>query len=96
MIIIVGPDAPYGKKVSNLLRARAEVFRGALRPFAVTATQELSEVLNSNMRVYLVLPGSIDGKEPDDGRLVDTCLYLASGRAINRVEVIYYPDEVRT
>lgn len=94
-IIIVGPDAPYGKKVSNLLRARAEVFRGALRPFAVTATQELSEVLNSNIRVYLLLPGSIDGKEPDDGRLVDTCLYLASGRAINRVEVIYYPDEVR-
>ncbi len=95
IVIIVGPDAPYGKKVSNLIRARAEVPRGALRPFAVTATQELSEVLNSNMRVYLVLPGSVDGREPDDGRLVDTCLYLASGMALNRVEVIYYPDEVR-
>ncbi|MEM3105345.1 MAG: SDR family oxidoreductase [Candidatus Nitrosocaldus sp.] len=94
-IIIVGPDAPSGKRVSNLIRARAEVFRGALRPFAVTATQELSEVLNSNMRIYLVLPGSIDGKEPDDERLSDTCLYLASGKAVNRVEVIYYPDEVR-
>ncbi|MCS7140640.1 MAG: SDR family oxidoreductase [Candidatus Nitrosocaldus sp.] len=95
LVIIVGPDAPSGKKVSNLIRARGEVFRGALRPFAVTATQELSEVLNSNMRIYLVLPGSIDGKEPDDGRLVDTCLYLASGGAVNRVEVVYYPDEVR-
>ncbi len=95
IIIIVGPDAPSGKKVSNLIRARAEIFRGALRPFAVTATQELSEVLNSNIRVYLILPGNIDGKEPDDKRLIDTCLYLASGRAVNRVEVIYYPDEVR-
>ncbi|MEM0446925.1 MAG: SDR family oxidoreductase [Candidatus Nitrosocaldus sp.] len=85
IVIIVGPDAPYGKKVSNLIRARAEVPRGALRPFAVTATQELSEVLNSNMRVYLVLPGSVDGREPDDGRLVATCLYLASGMALNRV-----------
>lgn len=95
IMIIIGPDAPVGKKVSNLIRARAEVFRGALRPFAVTATQELSEVLNSNMRVYLLLPGSVDGREPDDKRLVDTCLYLASGRALNRSEVIYYPDEVR-
>ncbi len=95
IMIIIGPDAPVGKKVSNLIRARAEVFRGALRPFAVTATQELSEVLNSNMRVYLLLPGSVDGREPDDKRLVDTCIYLASGRALNRSEVIYYPDEVR-
>ncbi len=95
IMIIIGPDAPVGKKVSNLIRARAEVFRGALRPFAVTATQELSEVLSSNMRVYLVLPGSVDGREPDTKRLTDTCLYLASGRALNRAEVIYYPDEVR-
>jgi NAD(P)-dependent dehydrogenase (short-subunit alcohol dehydrogenase family) len=95
IMIIIGPDAPIGKKVSNVVRARSEVFRGALRPFAVTATQELSEVLNSNMRVYLVLPGSIDGKEPDNNRLVSTCLYLASGRALKRAEVIYYPDEAR-
>ncbi len=95
IIIIIGPDAPIGKKVSNVVRSRSEVFRGALRPFAVTATQELSEVLNSNMRVYLVLPGSIDGREPDNNRLADTCLYLASGKALNKVEVIYYPDEVR-
>ena len=27
-IVIVGPDAPIGKKVSGLLRARADVFRG--------------------------------------------------------------------
>ena len=26
-IVLVGPDAPVGKKISGLLRARADVFR---------------------------------------------------------------------
>jgi hypothetical protein len=94
-IMIVGPDVPTGKKVAGLIRARAEVFRGALRPFTATVNQELSEVLNSFIRVYLLLPGSIDGSEPDVKKLVDTSLYFASGKAQNRTEVIYYPDESR-
>ncbi len=96
IMIIVGPTAPVGKKVSNLVRARAEVFRGALRPFVVTATQELSDVLNSKMRIYLILQGSVDGREPSIDRFIDTCIYLASGRAVDRSEVIYYPDETRS
>jgi NAD(P)-dependent dehydrogenase (short-subunit alcohol dehydrogenase family) len=96
IMIIVGPTAPVGKKVSNLIRARAEVFRGALRPLVVTATQELSDVLNSKMRIYLILQGSIDGREPSIDRFIDTCIYLASGRAVDRSEVIYYPDEIRS
>lgn len=95
VIVLVGPDAPTGKKVAGLIRARAEVFRGALRPFTATVNQELSEVLNSSIRVYLLLPGSIDGSEPDVKKLVDTSLYFASGKGQNRTEVIYYPDESR-
>ncbi|HKZ61944.1 MAG TPA: SDR family NAD(P)-dependent oxidoreductase, partial [Nitrososphaera sp.] len=43
-VIIVGPDAPVGKKISGVLRARADVFRGALRPYTATVNQELSDV----------------------------------------------------
>jgi NAD(P)-dependent dehydrogenase (short-subunit alcohol dehydrogenase family) len=94
-IIIIGPDAPSGKKVAGLVRARAEVFRGALRPFTATVNQELSEVLNSLIRVYLVLPGNIEGTEPDLKKLVNASLYLASGKGQSRTEVIYYPDETK-
>ena len=41
---IIGPSIPAGK-VSGVQRARAEVFRGALRPFATTVVQELADVL---------------------------------------------------
>jgi NAD(P)-dependent dehydrogenase (short-subunit alcohol dehydrogenase family) len=94
-IIIIGPDAPIGRKVSGVIRARAEVFRGALRPFTATVNQELSEVLNSLIRVYLLLPGSVSGSEPDVKKLINAIQYLASGKAQNRSEVIYYPDESR-
>lgn len=95
-IIIIGPDAPSGKKIGGLMRARSEVFRGALRPLTATANQELSDVLNSLIRLYLVLPGSVEGTEPDTKKLLNACLYLASGQARHRSEVIYYPDETRT
>ncbi|HLE34462.1 MAG TPA: SDR family oxidoreductase, partial [Nitrososphaerales archaeon] len=94
-IIIIGPDAPSGKKVAGLIRARAEVFRGALRPFTATVNQELSEVLNSLIRVYLILPGNIEGMEADIKKLANTSLYFASGRGQGRTEVIYYPDETK-
>ena len=48
-IVIVGPDAPLGK-VSGVVRARSEVFKGALRPLITTINQELSDVLGSSIR----------------------------------------------
>jgi hypothetical protein len=94
-IVIIGPDAPVGRKVAGLIRARAEVFRGALRPFTATVNQELNDVLNSMIRVYLLLPGNVGGSEPDLKKLVDASLYFASGKAQGRTEVIYYLDESR-
>jgi NAD(P)-dependent dehydrogenase (short-subunit alcohol dehydrogenase family) len=94
-IVLVGPDAPVGKKISGLLRARADVFRGALRPYTATVNQELSDVLGSSIRLYLVLAGNSEGLEPDNGRLCNAALNLASGAAIDRNEAIFYIDEAR-
>ncbi len=94
-IVIVGPDAPVGKKISGLLRARADVFRGALRPYASTANQELSDVLGSSIRLYLVLAGNSEGLEPDNAKLCKAALNLASGAAGKRNEAIFYIDEGR-
>jgi NAD(P)-dependent dehydrogenase (short-subunit alcohol dehydrogenase family) len=94
-IVIVGPDAPVGKKISGLLRARADVFRGALRPYASTVNQELSDVLGSSIRLYLVLAGNSEGLEPDNAKLCKASLNLASGAAGKRNEAIFYIDEAR-
>jgi NAD(P)-dependent dehydrogenase (short-subunit alcohol dehydrogenase family) len=95
-IVIIGPALPVGKKISGHERAKVEVFRGALRPFVTTVNQELSDVLKSNIRVFLILPGSIDGKEPSHENLVNTINYLMTDeKAISSSEVIFYPDETR-
>ena len=94
-IVIIGPDAPVGKKISGLLRARADVFRGALRPYTATVNQELSDVLGSNIRLYLLLAGNSEGLEPDNIKLCHTALNLASGAAVKRNEAIFYIDEAR-
>ena len=94
-IIIVGPALPAGKKVGGHARAKAEVFRGALRPFATTVNQELSDVLKSNVRMFVVLPGTVDGKEPTDENLINTINYLVTKEAGASSEVIFYPDETR-
>jgi NAD(P)-dependent dehydrogenase (short-subunit alcohol dehydrogenase family) len=94
-IVIVGPDAPVGKKISGLLRARADVFRGALRPYASTVNQELTDVLGSSIRLYLVLAGNSEGLEPDNAKLCKAALNLASGAAGKRNEAIFYIDEGR-
>jgi NAD(P)-dependent dehydrogenase (short-subunit alcohol dehydrogenase family) len=95
-IVIVGSDAPVGKKISGLLRARADVFRGALRPYTATVNQELSDVLGSSIRLYLVLAGNSEGLEPENGKLCNAALNLASGAvALNRNEAIFYIDEAR-
>jgi len=94
-IVIIGPDLPAGKKISGHERAKVEVFRGALRPFATTVNQELSDVLKSNVRVFLILPGTVDGKEPNDENIVNTINYLISDEAASSSEVIFCPDETR-
>ena len=94
-IIIIGPALPAGKKISGHERAKIEVFRGALRPFATTINQELSDVLKSNVRVFLILPGTVDGKEPSDENIVNTINYLMSDESQSSSEVIFCPDETR-
>jgi NAD(P)-dependent dehydrogenase (short-subunit alcohol dehydrogenase family) len=94
-IVIVGPDAPVGKKISGVLRARADVFRGALRPYTATVNQELGDVLGSTIKLYLVLAGNSEGAEPDASRLYHSILNLAAGAAVKRNEAIFYIDEAR-
>ena len=93
VIVIVGPDAPVGKKISGLLRARADVFRGALRPYTATVNQELGDVLGSSIKLYLVLAGNSEGAKPDPIRLYHSVLNLAAGVALKRNEAIFYIDE---
>jgi hypothetical protein len=93
VVVIVGPDSPVGKKISGAIRARSEVFRGALRPYTVTVNQELADVLGSNIRLYLILAGNIEGSNPDNDRLQGSILQLISGSASNRNETIFYIDE---
>lgn len=95
-ITLVGPDAPIGKKISGVLRARADVFRGALRPYTATVNQELSDVLGSNIKLHLVLAGNNDGAEPSADRLHSAILSLAAGAALKRNEAIFYVDEARS
>jgi NAD(P)-dependent dehydrogenase (short-subunit alcohol dehydrogenase family) len=94
-IVIIGPALPAGKKISGHERAKVEVFRGALRPFATTVNQELSDVLKSNVRVFLILPGTVDGKEPNNENIVNTINYLMSDESQSSAEVIFCPDETR-
>ena len=94
-VVIVGPDAPVGKKISGLLRARADVFRGALRPYTATTNQELGDVLGSNVKLHLVLAGNSEGAEPNADRLHSSILSLAAGAALRKNEAIFYVDEAR-
>ena len=94
-IVIIGPDLPYGKKIGGGERAKVEVFRGALRPFATTVNQELSDVLKSNVRAFLVSAGTVDGKEPNNARITDAVNYLISDDSRSSAEVIFCPDESR-
>ena len=94
-IVIIGPDLPAGKKISGHERAKVEVFRGALRPFATTVNQELSDVLKSNVRIFLILPGTVSGKEPNNENIMNTINYLITDEAGTSSEVIFCPDESR-
>ena len=91
-IIIIGPQAPTGKKISGLIRARAEVFRGALRPYVTTSNQELHDVLGSNINLTLILQGSVNGDAANYEKLKDTLIVLGSQEDF-RNNLIYYIDE---
>jgi len=93
-IMTIGPDLPSGK-ISGAERAKVEVFRGAMRPFAATVNQELSDVLKSRVRSFLVLPGTVDGKEPDNERIFQAINFFTSDKAADSAEVIFCIDEVR-
>jgi NAD(P)-dependent dehydrogenase (short-subunit alcohol dehydrogenase family) len=95
IVVIVGPDSPIGKKISGAIRARSEVFRGALRPYTATVNQELADVLGSNIRLYLILAGNIEGSYPNNDKLQTSILQLISGSALNKNETVFYIDETR-
>ena len=95
VIMTIGPDLPVGKKISGLDRAKVEVFRGALRPFTTTVNQELSDVLKSKVRSFLVLPGTVDGKESKNERIARALNFFTSENSPDSAEVIFCVDEVR-
>ena len=88
-IIIIGPDAPIGEKIEGKIRARSEVFRGALRPYLTTANQELHDVLNSKINLILILQGSIDGTMPDYNKLESTLINLCAQKEMKNNSIIY-------
>ena len=94
-IMIVGPDLPVGRKVTGIQRAQVEVFRGALRPFTTTVNQELSDVLDSQIRMFAVFPGSVTGSEPNNQKIADAFNFLVSESAALSSEVIFCVDESR-
>jgi NAD(P)-dependent dehydrogenase (short-subunit alcohol dehydrogenase family) len=93
--MIIGPDLPTGPKVSGADRARVEVFRGALRPFTTTINQEFSDVLKSKIRSFLVLPGSIEGKESSNEKIAQALNYFVTDSARGSSEVTFCVDETR-
>ncbi|MGI0030448.1 MAG: SDR family NAD(P)-dependent oxidoreductase [Nitrososphaeraceae archaeon] len=92
-IIIVGPDSPVGDKISGVVRARSEIFRGALRPFNATVNQELRDVIKSNIRQYLLLAGNIEGREPDEEKITNMILNIIAQSSGGNNQTIFYVDE---
>jgi hypothetical protein len=92
-IIIVGPDSPVGAKISGVVRARSEIFRGALRPFNATVNQELRDVIKSNIRQYLLLAGNIEGGLPDEAKITKMISSIISDPDSGNNQTIFYVDE---
>lgn len=92
-IIVVGPDSPVGDKISGVVRARSEIFRGALRPFNATVNQELRDVIKSNIRQYLLLAGNIEGREPDEEKVTKMILNIIAHPDGGNNQTIFYVDE---
>lgn len=94
-VMIVGPSLPAGRKVGGAKRAHAEVFRGALRPLAATVNQEMSDVLKSDARLFVALPGSVSGAEPDPARVCGALDFALSPAAPSSQQVVFCVDESR-
>ena len=92
-IVIVGPDSPVGDKISGVVRARSEIFRGALRPFNATVNQELRDVVKSDIRQYLLLAGNIEGREPNQDKISNVILSIFSQSDGGNNQTIFYVDE---
>lgn len=92
-IIIVGPDSPIGDKIPGVVRARSEIFRGALRPFNATVNQELRDVIRSEIRQYLLFAGNIEGREPNQDKISNMILSLISQSDGGNNQTIFYVDE---
>ncbi len=93
--MIIGPDLPVGPKVTGMQRAQVEVFRGALRPFTTTVNQELSDVLNSKIRIFSIFPGSVTGIEPKNEKIAQALNFLVTDSALDSSEVTFCVDESR-
>ena len=91
-ITVIGPDSPVGDKITGVVRARSEIFRGALRPFNATVNQELRDVVKSNIRQYLLLAGNIEGRQPDDEKITNMIVSILSQTSGNN-QTIFYVDE---
>lgn len=94
-MMIIGPDLPTGPKVTGMQRAQVEVFRGALRPFTTTVNQELSDVLNSKIRIFSIFPGSVTGIEPKNEKIAQALNFLVTDSALDSSEVTFCVDESR-
>jgi NAD(P)-dependent dehydrogenase (short-subunit alcohol dehydrogenase family) len=94
-MMIIGPDLPIGVKVTGMQRAQVEVFRGALRPFTTTVNQELSDVLDSKIRIFTIFSGSVTGVEPNNERIAQALNFLVSDNAAQSSEVTFCVDESR-
>jgi hypothetical protein len=92
-IIIVGPDSPVGGKISGVVRARSEIFRGSLRPFNATVNQELRDVVKSNIRQYLLLPGNIEGGPTNEAKITKMISSILSDPNCGNNQTIFYVDE---
>jgi NAD(P)-dependent dehydrogenase (short-subunit alcohol dehydrogenase family) len=93
-VIIIGPDSPVGDKISGVVRARSEIFRGALRPLNATVNQELRDVVKSNIRQNLILAGNIEGSQPDEEKIPSLTLnILSQSNSGGNNQTIFYVDE---
>jgi NAD(P)-dependent dehydrogenase (short-subunit alcohol dehydrogenase family) len=92
-VTIVGPDSPVGDKISGVVRARSEIFRGALRPLNATVNQELRDVIKSKIRQYLLLAGNIEGRQPDEEKITNMITNILSHPNSGNNQTIFYVDE---
>ncbi|MDP8907014.1 MAG: alcohol dehydrogenase, partial [Thermoproteota archaeon] len=88
-IILIGPESPVGQKIEGKIRARSEIFRGALRPYVTTANQELHDVLDSKINLTLILQGNIDGEVPNYDKLERTIIDLCSQKELKNNSILY-------